>query len=59
VPKIGTRLKTDFVMGMGKKEEQFVIILDIDKVLSSGDVPEIRPMEAEDEVQMAGKTIST
>jgi purine-binding chemotaxis protein CheW len=53
VPKIGTQLRTDFVMGMGKKDDRFVIILDIDKVLSSGDLAEIRAMEGE-EVQMAG-----
>ena len=34
-PKIGTRLKTEFIKGMGKKDEQFIIILDIDKVFSS------------------------
>ncbi len=34
-PKIGTRLRTDFIRGMGKRGEEFVIILDIDKVFSS------------------------
>ncbi len=33
-PKIGTRLRTDFIKGMGKRNEQFIIILDIDKVFS-------------------------
>jgi len=33
-PKIGTRLKTDFIKGMGNRNEQFIIILDIDKVFS-------------------------
>ncbi len=33
-PRIGTRLRTDFIKGMGKREEQFIIILDIDKVFS-------------------------
>jgi len=33
-PKIGTRLRTEFIRGMGKREEQFIIILDIDKVFS-------------------------
>jgi len=33
-PKIGTRLRTDFIKGMGKRDEQFIIILDIDKVFS-------------------------
>lgn len=33
-PKIGTRLDTDFIKGMGKKNDEFVIIVDIDKVFS-------------------------
>ncbi len=34
-PRIGTRLNTDFLKGMGKREEEFVMILDIDKVFSA------------------------
>jgi len=34
-PRIGTRLKTEFIKGMGKREDQFIIILDIDKVFSA------------------------
>ena len=34
-PKIGTKLKTDFIKGMGKQDDSFIIILDIDKVFSS------------------------
>jgi purine-binding chemotaxis protein CheW len=33
-PKIGTRLNTEFIKGMGKKNDEFVIIIDIDKVFS-------------------------
>ena len=33
-PKIGTRLRTEFITGMGKRDDQFIIILDIDKVFS-------------------------
>jgi purine-binding chemotaxis protein CheW len=33
-PRIGTKLRTDFIKGMGKKNDRFVIILDIDKVFS-------------------------
>jgi purine-binding chemotaxis protein CheW len=34
-PRIGTRLNTDFIKGMGKREDQFIVLLDIDKVFSS------------------------
>ncbi len=34
-PRMGTRLNTKFIKGMGRRNEEFVIILDIDKVFSS------------------------
>lgn len=34
-PRIGTKLKTEFIKGMGKHNERFIIILDIDKIFSS------------------------
>lgn len=33
-PHLGTRIKVDFIKGMGKYNDAFVIILDIDRVLS-------------------------
>ncbi|NLD39383.1 MAG: chemotaxis protein CheW [Desulfatiglans sp.] len=36
-PKIGTRLDTEFIRGMGKKNDKFIIIIDIDKVFSVGE----------------------
>ncbi|MEO5332668.1 MAG: chemotaxis protein CheW [Magnetococcus sp. YQC-5] len=33
-PKIGTGLRTDFIRGMGKQLDHFVILLDTDKVFS-------------------------
>ncbi|MFZ5571187.1 MAG: chemotaxis protein CheW [Thermodesulfobacteriota bacterium] len=33
-PKIGTKLKTEFIKGMGKQDDKFLIILDIDRVFS-------------------------
>ena len=37
-PRIGTKLKTDFIKGMGKRDDHFVIILDIDKVFSASEL---------------------
>ncbi|MBI5847452.1 MAG: chemotaxis protein CheW [Nitrospirae bacterium] len=34
-PRIGTRLRTEFIKGMGKKDDHFIMILDIDKIFSS------------------------
>ncbi len=33
-PKIGTKVNTEFIKGMGKRDEEFIIILDIDKIFS-------------------------
>jgi purine-binding chemotaxis protein CheW len=37
-PRIGTRLKTEFIRGMGKRDDHFVIILDIDKIFSADEL---------------------
>jgi purine-binding chemotaxis protein CheW len=34
-PRIGTHLRTDFIRGMGRRDTQFIMILDIDKVFSA------------------------
>ncbi|MBI5656074.1 MAG: chemotaxis protein CheW [Geobacter sp.] len=33
-PRIGTKLNTDFLIGMGKQNETFIMILNIDKVFT-------------------------
>jgi purine-binding chemotaxis protein CheW len=33
-PRIGAKLSTDFIRGMGKHADQFIMILDIDKVFT-------------------------
>ncbi|MCP4218063.1 MAG: chemotaxis protein CheW, partial [bacterium] len=33
-PKIGTRLDTEFITGMGKQNDEFIILLDIEKIFS-------------------------
>jgi purine-binding chemotaxis protein CheW len=37
-PRIGTKLDTEFIKGMGRRDDQFIIILDIDRVFSSADL---------------------
>ncbi len=44
-PRIGMRLKTDFIKGMGKRDSQFVIILDIDKVFSAEELTIVHQTE--------------
>lgn len=37
-PRIGTHVKTEFIKGMGKRDERFIIILDSSKVFSAEDL---------------------
>jgi len=37
-PHLGTKLNTEFIKGMGKLDNDFVMILDIDKVFASDDL---------------------
>lgn len=37
-PRLGTRLKTQFLTGMGKIDEQFILLLNIDRIFSSDDL---------------------
>ncbi len=41
-PRMGTTIKTDFIRGMGKQGEDFVIILDINKILSVEELAMLR-----------------
>ena len=41
-PKIGTKLRTEFIRGMGRRDERFIIILDIDKVFSGDELLAVR-----------------
>jgi purine-binding chemotaxis protein CheW len=37
-PKLGPKLNTEFIRGMGKRGDDFLIILDIDRVLSGDEL---------------------
>jgi len=37
-PRLGTRLKTEFITGMGKLDEQFMILLNIDRIFKSDEL---------------------
>lgn len=41
-PKLGTNIRSDFLRGMGKHDNQFIMILDIDKVFSSEELSFMR-----------------
>jgi len=45
-PKIGMKLKTDFIQGMGRKDDKFIIILDIDNVFSMDELVAVQDAES-------------
>ena len=53
-PRLGARLKTEFITGMGKVDEQFLILLNIDRVFSSEELAIVQ-----DAGQMNAATIET
>ena len=50
-PRMAMRWRAELVQGMGKRGDEFVIILDIDKVFSSDDVAQIGPLSQAAELQ--------
>lgn len=41
-PNIGTSIDSSFIKGMGKKDDKFIIILNINKILLSNEIEEIK-----------------
>ncbi len=41
-PKIGTKLDTEFIKGMGKLNDEFVIILDIEKIFTTEELSMVK-----------------
>jgi purine-binding chemotaxis protein CheW len=37
-PRFGTRLAAEFIKGVGKKDDQFIIILDIDRIFNAEEI---------------------
>jgi purine-binding chemotaxis protein CheW len=45
-PRIGSQIRTEFLKGMGKRDEQFIMILDIDRVFSAEELSLARAQES-------------
>jgi len=52
-PSIGTQLNTDYIKGMGKKDDQFIIILDIEKIFSMDELEIVQQAGQQVPVEMA------
>jgi len=57
-PRIGAKWRTEFIRGIGKRDDQFIIILDIDRVFSADELTMIQATDpdtaAESRVAAAG-----
>jgi purine-binding chemotaxis protein CheW len=45
-PRIGAHIRTDFIRGMGKRDTQFIMILDIDRVFSEEELTVVRNQQS-------------
>jgi purine-binding chemotaxis protein CheW len=41
-PNIGTKVKSEFIKGMGKYNDRFLILLDLNKIFSEEDLTQIQ-----------------
>ena len=46
-PRIGTKLRTEFIKGMGRRDDRFIILLDVDKVFSAEELSFVQEGQAE------------
>jgi len=51
-PRFGTRFRAEFLRGMGKRDERFIMILDIDKVFSSDELALVQEVEKAEQNQV-------
>lgn len=56
-PSIGSKYKSEFIQGMVKVNDQFIMLLDLDKVFSSDEASILQEIvQAEDSTKSKGKT---
>lgn len=47
-PRIGSQLRTEFIRGMGKKDDHFIIILDMERLFSPEEIADLRAPDLAD-----------
>ncbi|MCS7215514.1 MAG: chemotaxis protein CheW [Thermodesulfovibrio sp.] len=57
-PKIGLNIDIDFILGIAKRDEEFVIILDINKIFSEKEKEQIIGTETETPIESISKDIN-
>lgn len=52
-PRIGSRWKTEFIKGIGKRNDDFIILLDINRIFSSDELAIVESVTEEEETEVA------
>ncbi|MEO9384480.1 chemotaxis protein CheW [Chromobacterium phragmitis] len=50
-PQFGSKIRVDFISGMAKVDNRFVVLLDVDKVLSVGEMSLLSELSLQEEAQ--------
>lgn len=58
-PRIGTRLSTEFIKGMGKRDDEFIIILEIDRIFSTDELSLVQDLKKDEEPRSEGDANET
>lgn len=45
-PKIGAKVNTEFIQGIGKRDNHFIIILDIERILTTENISDLKAVAA-------------
>jgi purine-binding chemotaxis protein CheW len=53
-PKIGTQLRTEFIRGMGRRDDRFILLLDVEKVFSADELSIVQTAQGD---RAAGKPV--
>ncbi len=56
-PKLGVKINNEFIKGMGKQDEKFLMILDIDKVLTADEMDVVQRTGKDQEAGVKGSTL--
>jgi purine-binding chemotaxis protein CheW len=58
-PKLGVKIENEFIKGMGKQDDKFLMILDIDKVLTADELEIVQKSSEARETTLKKKELET
>jgi purine-binding chemotaxis protein CheW len=58
-PKLGIKIDNEFIKGMGKQDDKFLMILDIDKILTANELDIVQKTSETEEADLEGMELET